>query len=62
MEPEKSDWSKISKDDLITLQQLFERAVEHEDGTWSIHLTSVHWSRYFRVKYEIANELQERDE
>lgn len=57
-----SDWSKISTDDLITLHEAFERAIANEDGTWSIHLSSVHWSRCFGVKYEIAQELQERDD
>jgi hypothetical protein len=33
---EKSDWSKISTDDLITLTHLFDQAVELEDGTYTI--------------------------
>jgi plasmid maintenance system killer protein len=61
MAVEKSDWSKISTDDLITLNEAFEHAVEHEDGTYSIHLNDVHWPRCFAIKYEIAHELQERD-
>ena len=57
-----NDWSKISTGDLITLNELFDRAVENEDGTYSIHLSAVRWSRYFAVKYEIAHELQDRAE
>ena len=57
---EKNDWSKISTSDLITLNELFDRAVENEDGTHSIHLNDVHWLRCASVKYEIAYELQER--
>jgi hypothetical protein len=55
-----NDWSKIGTDDLITINQVFEQASENEDGTWSIQLNAVHWSRCFGVKYEIAHELQER--
>ena len=29
-----NDWSKISKDDLLTLTDLFDRALMHDDGTW----------------------------
>ena len=36
-----NDWSKIGTDDLIALNELFDRAVENEDGTCSIHLTAV---------------------
>jgi hypothetical protein len=58
----KSDWSKISTDDLITIDQVFEQAVENEDGTYSIHLNAVLWSRCFAVKYEIGHERQRRDD
>lgn len=57
-----SDWSKISKDDLITILGVFEHAVENEDGSVTIHLNSVHWSRCFAVKHEITHDLQERDD
>ena len=55
-----NDWSKISRGNLITLNELFERAVEHEDGMISIQLTPIHWLRCATVKYEIAYEVQER--
>jgi hypothetical protein len=58
----KSDWSKISKGDLITIHQAFEGRIENKDGTVSIHLNDVHWSRCFGVMYEIGHELQRRDE
>ena len=57
----KSDWSKISTDDLIAIYEAFERAVENTDGTWSIHLNDVIWSRCLEVRYEIAHELLDRD-
>jgi hypothetical protein len=57
-----SDWSKISTDDLITIHEVFDRAVLNEDGTYSIHLGDVNWSRWSGVKYEIAHELQKRAE
>lgn len=55
-----NDWSKISTGDLITLNELFDRAVENEDGTYSIYLNDIHWLKCAPVKYEIAYELQER--
>jgi hypothetical protein len=59
---EKSDWSKINRGDLITIHEAFDGAWQNEDGTWSIHLNENHWSRCFAVKYDIAHELQERDQ
>ena len=29
-----NDWSKISTGDLLTLTDLFDRALMHDDGTW----------------------------
>jgi len=57
-----SDWSKIDTDALITIHQAFESRHERDDGTVTIHLNSVHWSRCHTVMYEIAHELHERDE
>lgn len=57
-----SDWTKISTGDLITIHQAFEGRFENEDGTVSIHLSPVLWSRCFEVMYEIGHELHERDE
>ena len=57
-----NDWSGISTGDLITLNELFGRAIETEDGMFRIELSPVQWSRCAAVKYEIAWELQERDE
>ena len=59
---EKSDWSKIRTDDLITIHEAFEQAVEDEDGLYVIRLTPVHWSRCFGLKVEIGHERQKRDE
>ena len=58
---EKSDWSKIITDDLITIGQVFEQAVEDEDGMYVIRLTPAHWVRWFAVNYEIEHERLRRD-
>ncbi len=58
----KSDWSKISTDDLITIHEAFNGAAENEDGTRTIFLNSVHWSRCFEVMHEIGFEMLERNE
>jgi hypothetical protein len=39
----KSDWSKISMDDLITIHQAFDRAFVEDDGSAHIHLNANHW-------------------
>ena len=55
-----NDWSKISTGDLLTLTDLFDRALMNDDGTWSIQLTAVHWSRCAHVNGEIVQELEAR--
>lgn len=62
MEPARSDWSNISEDDLITIHQAFEGGVENDDGTYSIYLSAVHWSKCLAVMGKIGDELRERDE
>ena len=57
-----SDWSAIRTDDLITIHQAFERGVESVDGTVTIHLNDVHWSRCIGVMYEIGREMRRRNE
>jgi hypothetical protein len=46
----------------MTIHEAFKNRLENEDGTVSIHLNSVAWSRCFGVMYEIAHELVERDD
>jgi hypothetical protein len=57
-----SDWSGVSTDHLITLKAAFDRRLENENGTVTITLNDVHWSRCYAIAYEIAHELAERDD
>jgi hypothetical protein len=60
MEPESSDWSKISTSDLITIYEAFHGRVENEDGTRTISLNRTHWRKCLAIMREIDEELNER--